>query len=127
MWVFDYWIKNEDRTLTVKGGNPNLFYRPRDHKLVVVDHNLAFDNSFDIESFRRLHLVANADLPPELEGVGDEDYKLRMTRAMEKFDGYCDNLPPEWLNTDANGREWVATIKRQLLEFKDDSFWEALK
>ena len=127
LWVFDYWIKNEDRTLTMKGGNPNLFYRPRDKKLIVVDHNLAFDADFSLESFRRLHLVANAGLLPELEGVGDEDYKQRMTQAMENFDGYCDNLPPEWLDTGANGREWVALIKRQLLEFKEDSFWEALK
>jgi hypothetical protein len=127
LWVFDYWIKNEDRTLTVKGGNPNLFYRPRDKKLIVVDHNLAFDADFSLESFRRLHLVANAGLLPELEGVGDEDYKQRMTQAMENFDGYCDNLPPEWLGADTSGREWVAQIRRQLLEFEDNSFWEALK
>lgn len=127
LWVFDFWVKNEDRTLTFKGGNPNLFYRPVDQKLVVVDHNLAFDASFDMESFRRLHLVANAGLPPELEGMGNEDYKQRMTQAMEKFDGYCDNLPLEWLDTDTRGREWVAQIMRQLLEFKENSFWEALK
>src|SRR5690606_32613188 len=127
LWVFDYWIKNEDRTLTVLGGNPNLFYRPSDKKVVVIDHNLAFDADFDLKSFKRLHLVANAGLLPKLEGVGNEDYKQRMTQAMESFDSYCDNLPPEWLDADTDGRGWVERIRLQLLEFKKDSFWEALK
>ncbi|MDO3387961.1 hypothetical protein QWI17_19105 [Gilvimarinus sp. SDUM040013] len=125
--VFDYWIKNDDRNFTPIGGNPNLFFRSQDEMVVVVDHNLAFDTKFDLESFKKLHVSANAGLRQELAGVMDEDYKQRMNQAMDNFDGYCDNLPPVWLDADSNGSGWVAHIKRQLLEFKEDLFWEALK
>ena len=41
--IFDRWIRNGDRTLTEKGGNPNLFWQPNTRKLIMIDHNQAFD------------------------------------------------------------------------------------
>jgi hypothetical protein len=46
LYIFDYWIKNADRTLSESGGNPNLFYKQSTNEVVVVDHNLAFDSAF---------------------------------------------------------------------------------
>ena len=47
--AFDWWIRNSYRYLTEKGGNPNLFWQPDSHGLVVIDHNLAFDAEFNLK------------------------------------------------------------------------------
>jgi hypothetical protein len=44
--MFDLWINNADRTLSQKGGNPNLFWVPDHEELIVIDHNQAFDPDF---------------------------------------------------------------------------------
>lgn len=60
LFVFDYWIKNDDRNLSTKGGNPNLFIQQQTGELVVLDHNMAFDKEFDVASFKALHVGTNA-------------------------------------------------------------------
>jgi hypothetical protein len=45
--VFDWWVRNADRTLTHWGGNPNLLWDTRSKDLLVIDHNQAFDSDFD--------------------------------------------------------------------------------
>ena len=58
LFVFDYWIKNGDRTLTECGGNPNLFIRSDLCSFVVLDHNLAFDDNHqtEFEQFKKNHV-----------------------------------------------------------------------
>ncbi len=56
MLAFDWWIKNQDRTLSENGGNPNLFWEPQDSKLMVIDHNQAFDADFCSEDFLNYHV-----------------------------------------------------------------------
>ena len=47
LFLFDYLIKNEDRSLTEKSGNPNLFLNPKTNDVVLLDHNLAFDLAYN--------------------------------------------------------------------------------
>jgi hypothetical protein len=44
--AFDWWIRNGDRILTQMGGNPNLLWISGDERLVMIDHNQAFDRDF---------------------------------------------------------------------------------
>jgi hypothetical protein len=44
--MFDWRIKNGDRTQTDVGGNPNLFWDVDNDSLLVLDHNQAFDPDF---------------------------------------------------------------------------------
>jgi hypothetical protein len=53
--AFDWWVRNGDRTLSAAGGNPNLFWDIDESQLVVLDHNLAFDDDFSVENFVELH------------------------------------------------------------------------
>ncbi|MGH8484303.1 MAG: HipA family kinase, partial [Pseudomonas sp.] len=57
--VFDLWIKNEDRTLTEFGGNPNLFWDVSTEELVVFDHNQAFDPGFSRSTFLNDHAFSS--------------------------------------------------------------------
>ena len=52
--LFDWWVHNADRTLTEKGGNPNLLWDLQHSKLAVIDHNQAFDTDFDQHRFVEL-------------------------------------------------------------------------
>lgn len=59
LYMFDYWINNGDRTLTVFGGNPNLYYNVVSQSLVVIDHNLAFEQSFSLKDHKKLHVASS--------------------------------------------------------------------
>lgn len=60
--VFDWWINNADRTLTERGGNPNLLWDQDADGLAVIDHNQAFDADFDPLRFSHTH-VFHQDFP----------------------------------------------------------------
>ena len=56
--AFDWWIHNIDRMLTESGGNPNLFWAPEEERLVVIDHNQAFDPQFSAKDFFDYHVFS---------------------------------------------------------------------
>ena len=126
LFLFDYWIKNEDRTFTANGGNPNVFYRNSDHCVAVIDHNLAFDPDFNVGGFRNLHLGRDAWYDGTILGLRVGEYQEKMASVMEKFDGYCHNLPPEWRQDESIAPDFLDRIKSQLLEFTEDYFWEPI-
>ena len=49
--LFDYWVKNEDRTLSDLGGNPNLLLNKATSELYAIDYNLILPTAFDAASF----------------------------------------------------------------------------
>jgi hypothetical protein len=95
--VFDWWIRNGDRLR----GNPNLLWDASSRELVVIDHNLAFDQDFSNETFLELHMFA----PQWSHIAGDlmvqAEYAARLCEALESLDTACDNAPPEWQWTGA--------------------------
>lgn len=51
LYMFDTWILNADRTASKVGtGNINLLYVESDQEILVIDHNLAFDEQADMSS-----------------------------------------------------------------------------
>ncbi len=59
--LFDWWIKNSDRTLGEKGGNPNLLWDvASENKIHMIDHNLAFDGDFQSASFLQSHIFSES-------------------------------------------------------------------
>ncbi len=49
--LFDWWVQNSDRSLTETGGNPNLLWQIDPGRVVVFDHDNAFDEDFDSTHF----------------------------------------------------------------------------
>lgn len=98
--VFDWWIKNGDRMLTEKGGNPNLFWRPGASELVVIDHNLAFDNDFDEDIFLRNHVFASAWTKLHSDMHCREEYNLRLAEVLKQWQAIADSIPKEWMFLD---------------------------
>jgi hypothetical protein len=90
--VFDWWIQNCDR-LT---GNTNLLIDAAVKKLVVIDHNLAFDRQFSAEEFLAHHVFA-ANWPAICSDlVVQAEYSQRLSTALEGLSMDCHNVPAEW-------------------------------
>ena len=123
--LFDWWVHNADRTLTEKGGNPNLLWDQANSKLAVIDHNQAFDTDFDAQLFAQSH-VFHANLLDIFDDLVErETYRSRLSAAIAVFDFACDNVPDEWWRVD-NGvpasfnRDAIRAV---LNRFMNNDFW----
>lgn len=116
--LLDLWIQNEDRSLSAKGGNPNLLVtqipplpdddpegalwkdQPRREMLWVYDFNLAFDDQFDRAQFFDAHVFGGM-LKQWPEGFR-ERMEPRLREALDRLPGLFAELPPEWLHLDGD-------------------------
>lgn len=123
--MFDWWVRNADRTLSERGGNPNLLWDQDANKLVVIDHNQAFDELFDPQNFAALH-VFHEDMPSIFDDLVERvTYRDRLAAAFAGFDLACDNVPPEWWWVDDGvPASFNREIVREILgRFDSDDFW----
>jgi len=98
--AFDWWVRNGDRNLTERGGNPNLFWQPRARELIVFDHNQAFDVALKKEQFLELHIFREQALFVFGDFVKRRDYTVKFSAALAKWPDICSGIPPEWQYTD---------------------------
>lgn len=125
LFLFDYWIKNEDRTGVDGQGNPNLFLNLQNNAPAVFDHNLAFDEDFIFERNRALHVCAPGWFNPTIDLIYPQTAMLEMTVALETSMHDIENaIPAEWLE-DAPGHiyETLAILGR----YERAEFWDPLK
>lgn len=94
--AFDWWVENADRSLTPHGGNPNLLWRASDARLLVIDHNLAFDPEFDETTFFETHVFRNAADGLFGDLVSRAEASARLTEALSCFDDAVARLPEAW-------------------------------
>lgn len=123
--VFDWWIRNQDRTLSARGGNPNLLWDQTEKQLVVIDHNVAFDASFSPQLFADNHIFAGF-IPQVFGDLAERaDYQVRLQRAFVEYDIACDNLPPEWWWVDEGVPALFdrAAVRTILSSIDDVNFW----
>lgn len=122
LYAFDHWIANGDRSLGDEDGNPNLLIQLSEKRLVVFDHNLAFN-----PKHRPAELVTHAGLKgwqatgrstgfiPNLQG--------RMRSARKALDQLLGHLPDEWTDERPGFLDTLGTILDRS-EAKD--FWAEL-
>ena len=97
---FDWWIQNDDRTLSPRRGNPNLGWSPAGG-LVVYDFNLAFDEDFDPVNFWQDHIFRDeAKEGFDLEAA--ERIGPLFEKGLARFDTIWHELPFEWLHPTGN-------------------------
>lgn len=90
--VFDWWLRNGDRTR----GNPNLLWHSGNRELVVIDHNQAFDKHFSTADFWAHHLFADRRDAVFSDLAEQARYAGRLAAALLVWEEACDNVPPEW-------------------------------
>jgi hypothetical protein len=98
--AFDWWVCNSDRTLTEAGGNPNLFWDIDEERLVVIDHNQAFEPSCSPHEFVGVHAFWGQSYELWHDWVLQTDYVERFASVMTDWDDICNTVPPEWLFVD---------------------------
>ncbi|MCB4360702.1 HipA family kinase [Quatrionicoccus australiensis] len=94
--VFDWWVHNEDRHLTERGGNPNLLWDMQAGGLVVIDHNQAFDPDFNIENFLASHVFADHWNQVFSDHVERDRYRTKLVAALAKLPDIRVNIPDSW-------------------------------
>ncbi|ROO27575.1 HipA family kinase [Salinisphaera japonica] len=125
--VFDWWVKNGDRSLTERGGNPNLFWAPDSKELVIIDHNVALDDTLMRDEFLADHVFRD-----EAETVFNDlamraEYTARLESAIMQLDAATAAIPAQWRYHDADeldsvAFDWVA-MKTLLSAFRTEGFW----
>lgn len=121
--VFDAWIRNDDRYLTEKGGNPNILIKIPERDAYIIDHNNAFADDFDFESVRKLHVfseVLDAN-PIDLADMGE--YGARFDNCISFLDQIFSSLPAEWIENSVEEDATILSIRETLNLHKDDNFW----
>jgi hypothetical protein len=98
--LFDWWVRNADRALTEIGGNPNLLWEIDPGRVVMIDHDNAFDASFDSSAFRQFHAL-RGHLGAWLPGLREE-MGCWLEAGLNRLDAIWAELPEEWL-TDSHG------------------------
>ena len=95
--VFDWWVQNEDRILGENGGNVNVLRVATSQSVFVIDHNLAFDATFDAARWRSDHVFrTELDTWPDGFGVALEP---DMRDIGSRLDAFWAELPDEWIET----------------------------
>lgn len=91
--MFDWWIHNTDRGTN----NSNLLWDTASKKLVVIDHNMAFDREFSANSFLENHIFSECWDVITSDFHTKELYAQRLSETLKTiFDSACDNIPLEW-------------------------------
>lgn len=118
--LFDWWIRNGDRTLTENGGNPNLLWQHLTRKLSVIDQNLAFDGA-DTSGFWDEHIFAR-DWELWSEEFQQKAIK-EMRNGLRKLDQWWHEMPGSWLEVESGLT--LDTIQKMLWRFENESdiFW----
>lgn len=128
--LIDWWVMNEDRSLSALGGNPNLLMGPGEgdaRRLWVYDFNLAFDMQFSAERFWRNHLFS--DLLSEWPLAFRAEMKSDMEAALTKLPEIYQAMPLEWLHLDGDVNEPVQLAQELVFETlsraftQPDAFW----
>ena len=95
--LFDWWVRNEDRSLTEDRGNPNLLVTPGElgPQIWTFDFNLAFDPSFSAENFWTYHVFA--EMVPAWPPGFRETIIPALQSGLDRLTTVYQTLPTEWL------------------------------
>jgi len=125
--AFDWWIRNADRGLGEFGGNPNLLWDPVLGRLVVIDHNLAFDPSFSARDFVERHAFRDQWNALTRDWMRRDHYRSRFGAALANWGPICQTIPAEWwfvdpeqtVPTDFSADTALSILSR----CNEDTFW----
>ena len=118
--LFDWWTANGDRTLSEHGGNPNLLWVHRDHKVHVIDHNLAFDETALTEFWSQHIFAADRGL---WTTQFREQIRPSMQDALRNLDEWWQQMPEGW--TEIESGITLERVKTLLWRFQNQPaiFW----
>jgi hypothetical protein len=93
-------VENFDRLLTPHGGNANLLWQWAQSRLIVIDHNLAFDLNFNEVDFFATHVFRDDADSVFGDRVRRDELSKIISAALGCFDSAVARIPSAWLWVD---------------------------
>lgn len=126
--LFDYWVGNEDRTLSSYGGNPNLLWRSTDKTVYAIDYNLVLQSNFDAGAFWATHAFAKTAELKKLNNTEQQYYQKRFRQALNLWPAFWQQLPDEWLDENESTAAFDTTVVlKQLQGGVDGTIWRKIR
>ena len=114
---FDLWIENADRTLSKQfSGNPNLLWQSELQKLYVIDHNLAFDSTFNLQDFKETHVCQAHFSTSQLDILDKQALEQRLQNSLLSWTQACDTMSEEWKAQNEDSKIFDANVTFQRLQ-----------
>ena len=126
--LFDYWVGNEDRTLSEFGGNPNLLWRSSDKTLYAIDYNLILQNDFDSQAFWATHAFAKSAGLEKLDATEQKCYQEQLNQVLKLWPMFWQQLPESWLDENESTAAFDAlAVLKQLQDDADGAIWRKIR
>ena len=120
--LFDWFVENSDRG----SSRGNLLWSTLSHSLHIIDHNLAFDETFDTKLFWKGHLLKDFR-DKAFNDLHKQQLKNLLEQCILNMAGYFSNIPPEWSDADCfDFREYKNRVMSILnrLNTNSELFWK---
>lgn len=125
---FDLWIENADRTLSQDySGNPNLVWEIASKKVYIIDHNLAFDDDFDLKDFWQTHVCQAQFSNFQLTITEKQQLETKLQDSLQQWELWWSQIPDDWKqqNEDSMLFNPEKTLQRLKSEAQGE-FWSKL-
>lgn len=129
LYMFDRWICNSDRTASKLGtGNINLLFDKVEQRILVIDHNLAFDKNTENEFSN--HLFAPSNREWRLDWVDKQNFTDNAINLLNNFDNLYEIFPDDWFNNDEychRIEKYIEKVKLILTRIKSPEYWKDIE
>ena len=128
LYMFDRWILNEDRTSSQIGtGNINLLFDEQQQKILVIDHNLAFDEAATFNE----HIFAPQNREWRLDWVDKQTFTEKAIDILSNFDHIYQMIPDDWFPLDEEEFQKMENdinkIKTLLNRITEEHYWDNIE
>lgn len=128
LYMFDRWILNSDRTASTLGtGNINLLFDEIQQQILVIDHNLAFDEQ---ASFGE-HIFSPKNRDWRLDWIDKQAFTEKAIDILENFDDIYKSIPDDWFPLDEeafqNMENQIQRIKQLLTRITEEHYWDNIE
>lgn len=127
LYMFDRWILNSDRTSSqVSTGNINLLFDKQQKKILVIDHNLAFDESADFSE----HIFSQKNREWRLDWVDKQIFTDKAVDILKNFDDIYQSIPDDWFVEDEVFHkidQQINRIKALLNRITQENYWDNIE
>lgn len=128
LYMFDRWILNSDRTASQIGtGNINLLFDESQQKILVIDHNLAFDETTKCEE----HIFSPKNRIWRLDWVDKQIFTEKAVDILDNFEDIYQSIPDDWFSMEDEEYQrmnnHIGKIKTLLSRITNKHYWDDIE
>ncbi|NBI12526.1 toxin HipA [[Haemophilus] felis] len=128
LYMFDRWILNSDRTASKVGtGNINLLFDETQQQILVIDHNLAFDEQSNFDE----HIFSPQNRNWRLDWVDQQTFTEKAVDILASFNDIYRSIPDDWFPSEQEAfqkmEDEIQRIEQLLTRINNDNYWDSIK